>query len=175
MLKAKGESFAGKTVALSGFGNVTWGTATKVTQLGGKVVTVSGPDGFIHDPAGIAGEKIDFLLELRASGKDIVAPYAEKFAGSTFHAGQKPWGIKADVCIPCATQNEVGMEDAKKIVANGTKFYTEGANMPTSNEAVLFLQQSGVIVGPAKAANAGGVATSALEMSQNFHETELDC
>ncbi len=167
MLKAKGQTFAGKTVALSGFGNVTWGTALKVTELGGKVVTISGPDGYVHDPAGIAGEKIDFLLDLRASGKDIVAPYAEKFAGSKFFPGEKPWGVKADICIPCATQNEVGMEDAKKIVANGTKFYTEGANMPTSNEAVLFLQQNGVIVGPAKAANAGGVATSALEMSQN--------
>lgn len=167
MLKAKGETFAGKTVALSGFGNVTWGTALKVTELGGKVVTVSGPDGYVHDPAGISGEKIDYLLELRASGKDIVAPYAQKFAGSTFFPGEKPWGVKADVCIPCATQNEVGMDEAKKIVANGTKFYTEGANMPTSNEAVLYLQQNGVIVGPAKAANAGGVATSALEMSQN--------
>jgi len=167
MLKHAGQSFAGKTVALSGFGNVTWGTALKVTELGGKVVTISGPDGYVHDPAGISGEKIDYLLELRASGKDIVAPYAEKFAGSTFFKGEKPWGVKADIVIPCATQNEVGMEDAKKILANGVKFYTEGANMPTTNDALQFLQKNGVVCGPAKAANAGGVATSALEMCQN--------
>ncbi len=167
MLKAKGETFAGKTVALSGFGNVTWGTALKVTELGGKVITISGPDGYVHDPAGISGEKIDYLLELRASGRDIVAPYAEKFAGATFYPGEKPWGVKADICIPCATQNEVHMADAEKMVANGVKFYTEGANMPTTNEALQFLQSKGVVCGPAKAANAGGVATSALEMSQN--------
>lgn len=167
MLKAKGETFAGKTVALSGFGNVTWGTALKVTELGGKVVTISGPDGYVYDEAGISGEKIDYLLELRSSGKDIVAPYAEKFAGAKFFPGEKPWGVKVDICIPCATQNEVRMEDAQKILANGVKFYTEGANMPTTNDALQFLQKNGVVCGPAKAANAGGVATSALEMSQN--------
>ena len=166
ILKHEGESFQGKTVALSGFGNVTWGTAIKVTQLGGKVVTLSGPDGYIYDPNGVSGEKIDFLLEMRASGRDRVQDYADKF-GVEFFAGQKPWGVKADIVIPCATQNEIRIEDAKKIVANGTRFVTEAANMPCTNEAVEYFQANGVHVGPAKAANAGGVATSALEMAQN--------
>jgi glutamate dehydrogenase (NADP+) len=166
MLKAQGETFEGKTVALSGFGNVTWGTALKVTELGGKVITISGPDGYILDEAGIAGEKIEFLLDLRASGKDIVAPYAEKF-GAKFFPGERPWGVKADIMIPCATQNEIRIEHAQQIVDNGVKFVCEAANMPCTNEALEFLLEKGVIVGPAKAANAGGVATSALEMSQN--------
>lgn len=178
ILKANNETFEGKTVALSGFGNVTWGTATKVTELGGKVVTLSGPDGYIYDPNGVTGEKIDYLLELRASGKDMIKAYADKF-GVEYFAGEKPWGVKVDIVIPCATQNEVHMEDAKKIVANGVKFYIEGSNMPTTNEAVAYLMENGVIVGPAKAANAGGVATSALEMSQNsmrysWNEEEVD-
>jgi glutamate dehydrogenase (NADP+) len=166
MLAAKGESFAGKTVALSGFGNVTWGTALKVTELGGKVITLSGPDGFIHDEAGVSGEKIDYLLELRASSNDVVRDYADKYK-VPFYPGEKPWGVKADIVIPCATQNEIYIEDAQKIVANGTKLVTEGANMPCTNEAVDYLYANGVVVGPAKAANAGGVATSGLEMSQN--------
>jgi glutamate dehydrogenase (NADP+) len=166
MLKHKGTSFAGKTVVVSGFGNVSWGTVTKVTELGGKVVTLSGPDGYIYDPNGISGEKIDYMLEMRASGRDKVQDYADKF-GVEFFAGQRPWGVKADIVIPCATQNEVGLEDAKKIVANGTKFYCEAANMPTTNEALTYLMENGLFVGPAKAANAGGVATSALEMAQN--------
>lgn len=179
MLKANGETFEGKTVALSGFGNVTWGTAIKVTELGGKVITISGPDGYVLDEDGIAGEKIEFLLELRASGNDRVGDYADKFASAKYFPGEKPWGVKADIVIPCATQNEIHIEDAKKIVANGTKFLCEAANMPTTNEALKFLQDSGVIVGPAKAANAGGVATSALEMSQNsmrlsWTEAEVD-
>jgi len=178
ILKANNETFEGKTVALSGFGNVTWGTATKVTELGGKVVTLSGPDGYIYDKDGVSGEKIDYLLELRASGKDMIKAYADKF-GVEYFAGEKPWGVKVDIVIPCATQNEIHMEDAKKIVANGVKFVTEGANMPTTNEAVSYLMKNGVIVGPAKAANAGGVATSALEMSQNsmrysWTEEEVD-
>ena len=167
MLKANNETFEGKTVVLSGFGNVTWGTASKVTELGGKVITISGPDGYILDEAGISGEKIDYLLDLRASGKDIAAPYADKFPGSKFFAGKKPWEVKGDICIPCATQNEIRMDDAKLIVANGTKFLCEAANMPCTNEAVDYFIEHGVIVGPSKAANAGGVATSALEMSQN--------
>lgn len=167
MLKANNETFEGKTVVLSGFGNVTWGTASKVTELGGKVITISGPDGYILDEAGISGEKIDYLLDLRASGKDIAAPYADKFPGSKFFAGKKPWEVKGDICIPCATQNEIRMDDAKMIVANGTKFLCEAANMPCTNEAVDYFIEHGVIVGPSKAANAGGVATSALEMSQN--------
>ena len=166
MLLANGASLEGKTVALSGFGNVTWGTAIKLNQLGAKVVTISGPDGYIYDEAGISGEKIEYLLELRASGKDIVSPYAEKF-GAKFFAGEKPWNVKVDIVIPCATQNEIRIEDAQKIVANGVKFVTEASNMPCTNEAVKFFQENGVVVGPAKAANAGGVATSALEMSQN--------
>jgi glutamate dehydrogenase (NADP+) len=166
MLKAQGETFEGKTVALSGFGNVTWGTAIKVTELGGKVITISGPDGYVLDEAGVAGEKIDFLLQLRSSGKDIVAPYAEKF-GAKFFPGERPWGVKADIMIPCATQNEIRIEHAEQIVNNGVKYVCEAANMPCTNEALEFLMEKGVIVGPAKAANAGGVATSALEMSQN--------
>ncbi|MGX8796294.1 NADP-specific glutamate dehydrogenase [Fusibacter sp. JL298sf-3] len=166
MLKTHGETFEGKTVALSGFGNVTWGTATKVTELGGKVVTISGPDGYIYDEAGIAGEKIEFLLELRASGQDIVKPYADKF-GAEYFPGERPWNVKADIIIPCATQNEIHLEHAKQIVANDVKFVCEAANMPCTNEALEYLLDNNVIVGPAKAANAGGVATSALEMSQN--------
>ncbi len=167
MLKAHGETLKGKTVAVSGFGNVTWGTVTKATELGAKVVTISGPDGYIYDEAGVSGEKIDFLLQLRGSGENICAPYADKFPGAKFFPKEKPWGVKVDVVIPCATQNEIHLEDAQKIVTNGTKFVCEGANMPTTNDALKFLQDNGVIVGPAKAANAGGVATSCLEMAQN--------
>jgi len=167
ILKHEGESFQGKTVALSGFGNVTWGTAIKVTQLGGKVVTLSGPDGYIYDPAGVVTqEKIDYLLEMRASGRDKVKDYADKF-GVEFFAGEKPWGVKVDIVIPAATQNDIKIDDAKKIVANGIKMVCEAANMPCTNEAVDYFMEKGVIVGPSKAANAGGVATSALEMSQN--------
>ncbi len=168
MLKHCGEELAGKTVAVSGFGNVTWGTVQKLNQLGAKVITISGPDGYIYDPDGVtAGEKESYLLELRASGKNICAPYADKFPGATFHAGKKPWEVKADLYIPCATQNEIHIEDAKAMVANGCKYLCEGANMPTTNEAIAYLQENGVVVGPSKAANAGGVACSCLEMSQN--------
>lgn len=168
MLKHCGEELAGKTVAVSGFGNVTWGTVQKLNQLGAKVVTISGPDGYIYDPDGVtAGEKESYLLELRASGKNICAPYADKFPGATFYAGKKPWEVKADLYIPCATQNEIHIEDAKTMVANGCKYLCEGANMPTTNEAIAYLQENGVVVGPSKAANAGGVACSCLEMSQN--------
>jgi glutamate dehydrogenase (NADP+) len=166
MLKSKGTSFDGKTVAVSGFGNVTWGTIKKVTELGGKVVTLSGPDGYIYDPNGISGEKIEYLLEMRASCRDRVEDYLEEF-DSTFYPGEKPWGVKVDVVIPCATQNDIHIEDAKKIVANGVKFVCEGANMPTTNEAIQYFLDNGVYLGPSKAANAGGVAVSGLEMSQN--------
>ena len=167
MLKANGETFEGKTVVASGFGNVSWGTCRKVHDLGGKVITISGPDGYIYDPDGIVTqEKFDYMLEMRASGRNMVKDYADKF-GVEYFEGQKPWGTKGDIIIPCATQNEIHMEDAKKIVANGIKFVCEGANMPTTNEALTYLQEQGLIVGPAKAANAGGVATSGLEMSQN--------
>lgn len=167
MLKHNGLSFEGKTVAVSGFGNVSWGTCIKVRDLGGKVVTLSGPDGYIYDKDGVnTDEKINFLLDMRNSGRDKVQDYADKF-GCEFFPGQKPWGVKVDIVMPCATQNDIHLEHAKQIVNNGIKFLVEGANMPTTNEALKFLQENGVHVGPAKAANAGGVATSALEMSQN--------
>lgn len=167
MLKYFGEDISGKTVAISGFGNVTWGTATKLTELGAKVITISGPDGYILDEEGISGKKIDYLLELRNSGKNICAPYAKKFKGAKFFPGKKPWEVKADLYIPCATQNEIQLSDAKTMVKNKAKFLCEGSNMPTTNEAIAYLQEHGVKVGPSKAANAGGVACSCLEMSQN--------
>ena len=167
MLKHFGDDIKGKTVAVSGFGNVAWGVALKVTELGGKVVTISGPDGYIYDKDGInTPEKIEFMLEMRASCRNRAEDYADKF-GAEFHKGEKPWGVKADIIMPCATQNEVGMEEAEKIVANGVKYYVEVSNMPTTNEAVAFLKSKGVIVAPSKAVNAGGVAVSGLEMSQN--------
>ena len=167
MLKSFGETIKGKTFAISGFGNVAWGTVRKINELGGKVVTISGPDGYIYDKDGISTkEKEDFLLEMRASCRNRVEDYADKF-GVPFFKGEKPWGEKVDVIMPCATQNEVGMEEAKKIVANGVKYYVEVSNMPTTNEAVAYLMQNGVVVAPSKAVNAGGVAVSGLEMSQN--------
>ena len=171
MLKANGEELAGKTVAVSGFGNVSWGTVQKLNQLGAKVITISGPDRYILDEEGVSGEKEAYMLELRASGKNIVAPYAEKFPNAKFFPGRKPWEVKADVYIPCATQNEIRIEDAQAMVANGCKFLCEGANMPTTNEALKFLMENGVIVGPSKAANAGGVACSCIEMGQNAGHT----
>ena len=161
------DDIKGKTFAVSGFGNVAWGTVKKVTELGGKVVTISGPDGYIYDEEGITtDEKINFMLEMRASCRNRVQDYADKF-GVPFFAGQKPWGVKADILMPCATQNEVGMKEAEQIVANGVKYYVEVSNMPTTNEAVAYLKENGVIVAPSKAVNAGGVAVSGLEMSQN--------
>ncbi len=161
------DSIKGKTFAVSGFGNVAWGTVKKVNELGGKVVTISGPDGYIYDEDGIStDEKVDYLLEMRASCRNRVQDYADKF-GVPFFAGEKPWGVKADILMPCATQNEVGMAEAEKIVANGVKYYVEVANMPTTNEAIAYLKANGVIVAPSKAVNAGGVAVSGLEMSQN--------
>ena len=167
MLQTKGIDIKGKTVAISGFGNVAWGAATKATELGAKVVTISGPDGYIYDPNGISGEKIDYMLELRSSGNDIVAPYADEFPGSTFVAGKRPWEVKADIALPCATQNELDGESADALIANGVMAVAEGANMPTTLDATKYLQEHGVMFAPGKAANAGGVATSALEMSQN--------
>ncbi len=179
MLKSFGDTIKGKTFAVSGFGNVAWGTVKKVTELGGKVVTISGPDGYIYDEDGInTEEKINFMLEMRASGHDKVKDYADKF-GVPYFEGQKPWGTKADIIMPCATQNEVGMAEAEKIVANGVKYYVEVSNMPTTNEAVAYLKKNGVIVAPSKAVNAGGVSVSGLEMSQNsmrynWTEEEVD-
>ena len=157
----------GKTVAISGFGNVAWGAALKATQLGAKVVTISGPDGYVYDPAGISGEKIDYMLELRASGNDVVEPYVEQFPGSTFYAGQKPWGQKVDIALPCATQNELDGEDAKKLIENGTLCVAEVSNMGCTAEAVDLFVAHKQLFAPGKAVNAGGVATSGLEMTQN--------
>jgi len=166
MLKTKGEALEGKTVAVSGFGNVAWGAVQKVTQLGGKVVTLSGPDGFIYDKDGIKGEKIDYMLKLRASAKDAVEDYAKEFKVD-FFPGKRPWGVKVDVAIPCATQNELGIEDAKELVKNGCKCVCEGANMPTTIEGFKYFEEAKILYSPGKASNAGGVATSGLEMSQN--------
>ncbi|MBE5809888.1 MAG: NADP-specific glutamate dehydrogenase [Clostridiales bacterium] len=167
MLKSFGEDIKGKTFAVSGFGNVAWGTCLKVTELGGKVVTLSGPDGYIYDEDGInTPEKIAYLLEMRASCRDKVQDYADKF-GVPFFPGKKPWEVKVDIAMPCATQNEVALEDAKAIVANGTKYYVEVSNMPTTLDAVEYFKEHGVVVAPSKAVNAGGVAVSGLEMSQN--------
>jgi glutamate dehydrogenase (NADP+) len=166
MLKTKGTSFDGKTVAVSGFGNVAWGAVKKVNDLGGKVVTLSGPDGFIYDPDGVKGDKIDYMLKLRSSNKDIIEDYAKEF-NVEFFEGKKPWEIKVDVALPCATQNEILEEDAKKIVENGCMCVCEGANMPTTIDGVKVFNEAGILYAPGKASNAGGVATSGLEMSQN--------
>ena len=167
VLKHFGDTIKDKTVAVSGFGNVAWGVCEKVAELGGKVVTISGPDGYCYDPDGIVTkEKIDYLLEMRASGRDRAQDYADKF-GCKFVPGAKVWGEKVDICMPCAYQNEIGMKEAEQIVANGVEYYIEVANMPTTNEAVEYLKKNIKIVAPSKAVNAGGVATSALEMAQN--------
>ncbi len=167
MLAKKNDTLEGKTIAISGFGNVAWGAALKATQLGGKVVTISGPDGYIYDPEGISGDKIDYMLYLRATGEDIVAPYAEKYPNATFYPGRKPWEQKVDIALPCATQNEVDGEDAKKLVANGVQLVAEVSNMGCTPEAIDTFIESRTTYAPGKAVNAGGVATSGLEMSQN--------
>ena len=169
VLKHEGEDIKGKTIACAGFGNVTWGICKKALHLGAKVVTLSGPDGYIYDEEGVSSsqEKVDYLLEMRNSGRNRVQDYADKF-GVPFYPGEKPWGVKVDVVMPSAMQNDVHMEHAKQIVANGVKYYIEVANMPTTNDALFYLmEQPGVIVAPSKAVNAGGVGVSALEMSQN--------
>ena len=168
VLRHQNDTLEGKRVAVSGFGNVAWGVVSKVAELGGKVITLSGPDGYIYDPDGITTpEKIEYLLEMRSSGRDKVQDYADKF-GCAFYPGEKPWGVEADIIMPCATQNEVDMACAEKIVKCGAKYYIEVSNMPTVNEALRFLMAAdGMIVAPSKAVNAGGVAVSALEMSQN--------
>lgn len=167
MLATKKESFEGKIVAVSGFGNVAWGAITKINEFGGKVVTISGPDGYVHDPEGISGEKIEYLLELRATNMDIVSPYAEEFTEATFYANKRPWEVKVDVALPCATQNELNGDDAKSLIENGVICVAEGANMPCTPEAVIAFHSNKIMFGPGKAVNAGGVATSGLEMTQN--------
>lgn len=167
MLETAGQKLAGKTVAISGFGNVAWGAATKATELGAKVVTISGPDGYVYDPDGIEGSKIDYMLELRASGNDIVAPYAEEFPGATFFPGKKPWEVKADIALPCATQNELNAEDAQQLIDNKVLCVGEISNMGCTPDAIDLFLKNKVLYAPGKAVNAGGVATSGLEMSQN--------
>ncbi len=180
VLKHQGEKIEGKTFALSGFGNVAWGAATKIAQLGGKVITISGPDGFIVDKDGVSTfEKINYMLEMRSSNRNRVQDYADKFK-CEFVPGKKPWGnIYADIYMPCATQNEIQLDDAKNMVKLGVKYLNEVSNMPSTNEAIEYLQANGVLVAPSKAVNAGGVATSGLEMSQNsarlqWSATEVD-
>ena len=167
MLQTHGHSIEGKVVAISGFGNVAWGAAKKATQLGAKVVTISGPDGYIYDPDGLNEEKIDYMLELRASGNDICQPYADQFLGSTFVPNKRPWEVKCDIALPCATQNELNGEDAKQLISNGCICVGEISNMGCTPEAIDAFIDSKMIYAPGKAVNAGGVATSGLEMSQN--------
>lgn len=166
MLKTKKTSFEGKTVAVSGFGNVAWGAVMKVNDLGGKVVTLSGPDGYVYDPDGVKGEKIDYMLKLRSSNKDAVEDYAKEFKVK-FFPKEKPWKVKVDVALPCATQNEIYEEDAKELLKNGCMCVCEGANMPTTIGAYNIFRDAKILFSPGKASNAGGVATSGLEMSQN--------
>lgn len=166
MLKAQGMSLHGKTVAISGFGNVAWGAAIKATELGAKVVTISGPDGYVYDPDGIKGEKIDYMLELRNSGEDIVAPYAEKY-NVEFFEGKKPWEQKVDIALPCATQNELDEADARLLHKNGVMCVGEISNMGCTAEAADYMIEHKMLYAPGKAVNAGGVATSGLEMTQN--------
>ena len=167
MLATKKESLAGKTISISGFGNVAWGAALKATELGAKVVTISGPDGYVYDPEGISGRKIEYMLELRASNQDIVKPYSYEFEGVEFHEGKRPWEVKVDIALPCATQNELDGEDAKTLVKNGVMLVAEVSNMGCTPEAVEVFSNNRILFGPGKAVNAGGVATSRLEMTQN--------
>ena len=167
MLKTHGIDIKGKTVAISGFGNVAWGAAIKATQLGAKVVTLSGPDGYVYDPEGVSGEKIDYLLELRSSGNDIVAPYADKYPEATFFADKRPWEQKVDIALPSATQNELNADDARMLIQNNVLCVAELSNMGCTEEAVDLFIANKCLFAPGKAANAGGVATSGLEMTQN--------
>ena len=167
MLEKKGDSLKGKVISISGFGNVAWGAALKATELGGKVVTISGPDGYIYDEAGLNAEKINYMLELRASNNDVVEPYEKKFAGSKFFKGEKPWNVKVDIAMPCATQNELGGKDAEALVKNGVQIVAEVSNMGCTPEAIDTFIHNKILYGPGKAVNAGGVATSGLEMTQN--------
>jgi len=167
MLATKNETFSGKTVSISGFGNVAWGAALKVTELGGKVVTISGPDGYVYDPNGISGKKIDYMLDLRSSNEDIVKPFSYEFEGVEFHEGKRPWEVKVDIALPCATQNELNGEDAKKLINNGVLLVAEVSNMGCTPDAVEIFTKNKTLFAPGKAVNAGGVATSGLEMTQN--------
>lgn len=179
MLRTHGHDIKGKTVAISGFGNVAWGAATKAVELGAKVITISGPDGYIYDPDGISGEKIDYMLELRASGNDVCAPYAEEYPNAKFVPDRKPWEVKCDIALPCATQNELNGEDAELLLANKPICVAEVSNMGCTAEAVEKFIAAKQLFAPGKAVNAGGVATSGLEMTQNsmrlnWSEKEVD-
>ncbi|KRD11652.1 glutamate dehydrogenase [Flavobacterium sp. Root901] len=167
MLRTIGHEITGKRVAISGFGNVAWGVALKVNELGGKVLTISGPDGYIYDEEGISGEKIDHMLEMRATGDNRAERYLEKYPNAVFHKGKSPWEVKVDIAIPCATQNELNGEDAQKLIDNGVLCVTEAANMPSTLDAIKLFLDNKVLFAPGKAANAGGVAASGLEMTQN--------
>lgn len=179
ILKHQNDHFENKTVVVSGYGQVAWGTIKKITELGGRVVTISGSDGYVLDRAGInTPEKLDYIDHIKKIPGNSLTGYAERF-GAEFHAGEKPWGVRGDIAIPCATQNEIGLPEARQIAANGIRYVCEGANMPCSNEAIEFFKSQGILVGPAKAANAGGVSVSAMEMSQNamkiqMSDTEMD-
>ncbi|MCW1734819.1 NADP-specific glutamate dehydrogenase [Anaerorudis cellulosivorans] len=167
MLRERGMDIKGKTVAVSGFGNVAWGAVLKATQLGAKVVTISGPDGYIYDPQGISGKKIDYMLELRASGHDIVKPYVDKFPEAVFYPGKRPWEQKVDIAMPCAIQNELNENDARNIIGNNVLCVAEVSNMGCTEKAVDLFLENHMLFAPGKAVNAGGVAVSGLEMSQN--------
>ena len=179
MLQTHGLDIKGKTIAISGFGNVAWGAAKKATELGAKVITISGPDGYIYDPAGLDDEKIEYMLELRASGNDVCQPYVDEFDGAEFFAGKKPWERKADIYLPCATQNELNGEDADRILAHKPLCVAEVSNMGCTAEAAEKFIAAHQLFAPGKAVNAGGVATSGLEMTQNsmrlgWSEAEVD-
>ncbi len=167
MLRTIGHDIKGKKVAISGFGNVAWGVALKVNELGGKVLTISGPDGYIYDEEGISGEKIDYMVEMRATGDNRAERYLDKYPNAVFHKGKSPWEVKVDIAIPCATQNELNGDDAKKLIDNGVLCVTEAANMPSTLDAIKLFLDNKVLFAPGKAANAGGVAASGLEMTQN--------
>lgn len=167
MIKLRRDELDGVRIAVSGFGNVAWGVATKAAQLGARVVTISGPDGYVLDESGIAGdEKLEYMLDLRDSNEDLVEPFASEF-GLEFIPGQKPWGVPTDIAIPCAIQNELNEDDAKELVKNGVCFVVEASNMGCTPGAIQVFTDAGIPVAPGKAANAGGVAVSGLEMSQN--------
>ena len=167
MLRTIGQEIKGKIVSISGFGNVAWGVALKINELGGKVVTISGPDGYIYDEEGISGDKIEHMLEMRASGDNRAEAYLKKYPKAIFHKGKSPWEVKVDIAIPCATQNELNGDDAKKLIDNGVLCVTEAANMPSTLDAIKLFLDNKVLFAPGKAANAGGVAASGLEMTQN--------
>jgi glutamate dehydrogenase (NADP+) len=167
MLATKNDSLKGKTVSVSGFGNVAWGAALKAVELGAKVVTISGPDGYVYDKDGVSGKKIDYMLDLRASNQDIVKPYSYAFEGVEFHEGKRPWEVKVDIALPCATQNELNGDDARLLIRNGVILVGEISNMGCTPDAVEEFHKNKIMFAPGKAVNAGGVATSGLEMTQN--------